>query len=153
MKADERNKRVRKWIRENGAVNFDFNNRDIILEDGLLFAIESELKELPKMICNCESEGLDFKNKDIILSDGVIFKIEKEIQNLKKVKNLKPTFTKGIYQVELTKKKYKTECYKCRIWFEELDELIEYFQGMKKLLNELGYKTSRKNGEENGNLN
>lgn len=144
MKNLERNKVIRKWIRENGAANFDFNNRGIILNDGLLFSIESQLKELPKLKMCGNGESFDLKNKDIVLTDGVIFTIEKEIKKLNKVKDVKPTFTKGIYQVELTKQKYKTECYKCRIWFEELDSVIEYFQSMKKLLNGLGYSTGRK---------
>jgi hypothetical protein len=147
MRNNQRNTLVRKWIRENGAVTFDFNNKGVILNDGLLFSIENKLQELPalKIKCNGQNgEHFDFKNKDIILTDGVLFSIEKEIKRLNKVKEVKPTFTKGLYQVELTKQKYKTECYKCRIWFEELDEVIAYFQGMKKLLNQLGYSTSRK---------
>lgn len=148
MKNLERNKVVRKWIRENGAANFDFNNRGIVLNDGLLFSIETQLRDLPKLKMCIDGEEFDFKNKDIVLTDGVLFSIEKEIKRLNKVKDVKPTFTKGIYQVELTKQKYKTECYKCRIWFEELDSLIEYFQSMKKLLNKLGYPTGR---NHNGN--
>jgi hypothetical protein len=147
MKNNLRNALVRKWIRENGAATFDFNNKGVILNDGLLFSIENQLQELPalKVKCNGKNgEHFDFKNKDIVLTDGVLFTIEKEIKRLNKVKDVKPTFTRGIYQVELTKQKYKTECYKCRIWFEELDSVISYFQGMKKLLNQLGYNTSRK---------
>jgi hypothetical protein len=139
---NEKNKLVRKWIRENGAANFDFHNKNIILNDGLLFSIESKIKDIPALkVCG---EEFDFKNKDIVLTDGILFNIEKEIQKLNKVKDTIPTFTRGIYQVQLTKRKYKTECYKCRIWFEELEELIAYFQSMKKLLNQLGYKTSHK---------
>lgn len=147
MRNNQRNSLVRKWIRENGAATFDFNNKGVILNDGLLFSIENQLKDMPalKIKCNGQNgEHFDFKNKDIVLTDGVLFSIEKEIKRLNKVKDVKPTFTKGLYQVELTKQKFKTECYKCRIWFEELDEVIAYFQGMKKLLNQLGYNTSRK---------
>lgn len=147
VKNNQRNTLVRKWIRENGAASFDFNNKGVVLNDGLLFSIENELKELPALKVMCEAnngESFDFKNKDVILTDGVLFNIEKEIKKLNKIKDVKPTFTRGIYRVELTKHKYKTECYKCRIWFEEIDEVIAYFQGMKKLLNQLGYNTSRK---------
>ena len=152
MKNNQRNTLVRKWIRENGAASFDFNNKGVILNDGLLFSIETELKELPALrIKNNgikgEGEYFDFKNQDIVLTDGVLFTIEKEIKRLNKVKEVKPTFTRGIYQVELTKQKFKTECYKCRIWFGELSSLIDYFQSMEKMLHDLGYDTGRKNGK------
>jgi hypothetical protein len=145
--SSERNKAVRKWIRENGAVTFDFKNHGVVLDDGLLFAIENQLQELPALKIKCDEhigEHFDFQKHDIVLTDGVLFSIEKEMKKLNKVKDVKPTFTRGIYQVELTKQKYKTECYKCRIWFEELDDVITYFQSMKKLLNQLGYSTGRK---------
>lgn len=148
-KNSQRNIIVRKWIRENGAAGFDFNNKSIILNDGLLFAIENQLKELPALKLRCDEhehsgEHFDFKNQDIILTDGVLFSIQKEIKRLNKVKDVKRTSTRGIYQVELTKQKYKTECYKCRIWFGELCSIISYFQSMEKMLNNLGYDTGRK---------
>jgi hypothetical protein len=146
---NQRNTLVRKWIRENGAATFDFFGKSAILNDGLLFSIESQLKELPALNIRCKEqigEHFDFQQHDIILTDGIIWNIEKEIKRLNKVKEVKPTSQRGIYQIQLTKHKYKTECYKCRIWFEELDNLILYFQNMKKLLNQLGYHTSRKMG-------
>lgn len=102
---------MRKWLRENGAASFDFKNQDIILQDGLLFSIEKEIKQL------------------------------------RKVKNAKST-SNGMIAVELTKKKFKTECYKCKIWFRELEDLLEYLTKMKKMLNQLGYKTKQ---EKNNN--
>ena len=147
IKNNIRNTLVRKWIRENGAATFDFSNKGVILNDGLLFSIESRINELPALKVmlnkNC-GESFDFKNKDVILTDGVLFNIEKEIKRLNKIKDVKPTSTRGIYQVELTEQKFKTECFKCRIWFEEIEEVISYFKGMKKLLNQLGYNTSHK---------
>jgi len=104
MKKEDKNKLVRQWIREHGAVKFDFKEQDIILQDGLLFSIN------------------------------------KEIKKLRKIKNAKPTFD-GKFAVELTKQKFKTECYECKIWFRELDSMIEYLKDMKKLLNTLGYST------------
>jgi hypothetical protein len=113
MKNIEKNKLVRQWIRDHGAVKFDFKDQDIILQDGLLFSID------------------------------------KEIKNLRKIKRAKPT-SDGKFAVELTKQKFKTECYQCRIWFQELDEMIMYLQDMKKLLNNLGYLTNH-NGQERKN--
>ena len=107
MKTSDKNKLVRQWIREHGAVKFDFKNQDIILQDGLLFSID------------------------------------KEIKRLHKIKNAKPTFD-GRFAVELTKKKFKTECYQCKIWFQELEEMIGYLMDMKNLLNILGYITNHK---------
>jgi hypothetical protein len=143
----EKNSLVRKWIRENGAATFDFTGNKIILNDGLLFSIESQMKELPALNILCKNknaEQFDFLHKDIVLTDGVLFSIEKEIKRLNKVKDVKATSERGIYQIQLSKHKYKTECYKCRIWFEEIDNMIEYFQSMRDLLNKLGYNTSRK---------
>ena len=102
-----RNKLVRQWIREHGAVKFDFKNQDIILQDGLLFSIDKEIKKLHK------------------------------------IKNAKPTFD-GRFAVELTKKKFKTECYQCKIWFGELESMINYLNELKILLNKLGYSTIHK---------
>ena len=141
---NQRNTLVRKWVRENGAATFDFSGKSAILNDGLLFSIESQLKELPALNIRCEEqigESWDWKNQDIILTDGIIFSIEKEIKRLNKVKEVRPTSQRGIYQIQLTKHKYKTECYKCRIWFRELHNLIKYFQRMEKLLHDLGYDT------------
>lgn len=145
-KNNERNALVRKWIRENGAATFDFKNNGIVLDDGLLFAIENQLKELPALKVRCSEnikEHFDFQKHDIVLTDGLLFFIEKEIKRLNKVKDVKRTSTRGVYQVELTKQKYKTECYKCRIWFGELCSLISYFQSMEKLLYDLGFDTGR----------
>jgi len=144
----QKNTLVRKWIRENGAAVFDFNRECAILDDGLLFSIESKLKELPALNVKCKGQyngqHFDFKNHDIVLTDGFLFYIEKQVEKLNKVKNVRRTSIRDIFQVELSKRKYKTECYKCRIWFEELNSMILYFKSMKKLLNELGYQTSRK---------
>jgi hypothetical protein len=147
---NQRNTLVRKWIRENGAATFDFSGKSAILNDGLLFSIESQLKELPALNIKCKEqigEHFDWKNHDIILTDGLIWNIEKEIKRLNKVKEVRPTSMRGIYQIQLTKHKYKTECYKCRIWFRELHNLIKYFQGMEKLLNTLGYDTGNKKND------
>ena len=141
-----RTTRVRKWIKENGAATFDFDNKYAVLSDGLLLAIEKELKEYPAIALRSKSlngEQIDFRNQDIILTDGALFSIEKEIKRLNKVKEVKSTSLRGIYQIQLTKQKYKTECYKCRIWFRELCSTIAYFQSMESLLNSLGYDTGR----------
>jgi hypothetical protein len=142
---NDRNALVRKWIRENGAATFDFKNKGIELNDGLLFSIENQTRELPALSIKCDGEKFDWKNKDIVLTDGALFSIEKEITKLNKVKDVKSTSIRGIYHIELSKKKYVTECYKCRIWFRELCSTIAYFQSMENLLYDLGYDTGREN--------
>jgi hypothetical protein len=148
---NQRNTVVRKWVRENGAATFNFNDKQLIINDGLLFSIESKLKELPALNikCNQPGEHFDFAANDIVLTQGALFFIEKEIKKLNKIKDVKSTSTRGIYQVQLSKHKYKTECYKCRIWFRELCSMITYFKSMEEMLNGLGYDTGRKtNGKK-----
>lgn len=86
----------------------------------------------------------DLKNKDIILWDGGLFYIKEEkykshkIIGYKKLKN-------GFVEVLFSKKKIvPRERYKAVMWFEDLDETINYFIRMKKMLNGLGYKTNMK---------
>lgn len=99
-----------KWIRKNGAGIFDFKNRDIILYDGGLFAVEKEVKKC-------------FRSRFVRIKKGP---------------------HKGMLMQQsmpwLPKREYNS--YKATLWFEELDETINYLKRMKKLLNELGYKTT-----------
>lgn len=85
----------------------------------------------------------DFKKRDILLLDGGLFSIVKEKKMRKKAIGFKK-LSNGMSQVIFSKKKYPTEDYKAVFWFEELDDLINYFKRMKKMLNNLGYKTYRK---------
>jgi len=144
---NKKNMLIRQWVRKNGAATFDLNNKNVILDDGLIFAIENDLKDVSILKAQCNkipAEKFDFKNKDVLLTDGILFSIEKEIKKLNKVKDIQLTSTRGVYKVELTKQKYKAECFKCRIWFEELESIIEYFKSMAVMLNSLGYNTGKK---------
>ncbi len=119
-----KNKRkiIDKWISNNGAATFDLKNRSIILHDGGLFAIEKEVKTETKtrMI-------IDKKPHEEIINGKTM-----EVYGCKSV----PIKRKG----ELVKE--KVEYYKNFLWFEELDETINYFKRMKQMLNKLGYKTN-----------
>jgi len=104
---------------------------------------ESKNKIAVEWIKNNGCATFDFKKRDILLWDGGLFSIVKE-----KVMRNKPIGFKKLpnklSQVIFSKKKYPIEDYKAIFWFEELDDLINYFKRMKKMLNSLGYKTYRK---------
>jgi hypothetical protein len=85
----------------------------------------------------------DFKKRDVILWDGGLFSIVKEKVMRQKVTGFKK-LPNGMSQIIFSKKKYPVEDYKAIFWFEELDDSINYFKRMKKMLNSLGYKTYRK---------
>lgn len=101
---ESKNKIVRRWIREHGAANFDFKNKDIIFHDGGLFCIE------PRKIKIHKTKGLKKLND-------------------------------GSYQVIFSRKASPSEVYEAKMWFEDIDDNIEYFQSMREMLNGLGYKT------------
>lgn len=115
---------VENWIKNNGCANFDFKNKDIILYDGWLFSIEKTTKIKPRT--------------RMILSK----KPEESMINGK----LQRFFPCKFIPIRKNGKivKEKVEYFHAALWFEELDETINYFKRMKKLLNQLGYKTSTK---------
>lgn len=88
--------------------------------------------------------SIDLKNKEFTLYDGGLFGIqEKKVKRgkffgLKKLPN-------GWSKILFSKKKCVnyTEHYAV-VWFQELDETINYLTRLKKLLNKLGYNTSLK---------
>jgi len=91
--------------------------------------------------------SFDFKKKDIWLWDGGLFSVEKEPVMRSKVIGHKK-LPNGMTEVLFSKKKYKDFDLKAVFWMEELDETINYFQRMKKMLNKLGYKTGHKHGRK-----
>lgn len=82
----------------------------------------------------------DIENQDIILHDGGLFSIEKEKIMLPKVTERKK-LPDGKVQILFSKKKYPSERTFARLWMIELDETINYFVNMKKMLNNLGIRT------------
>lgn len=86
----------------------------------------------------------DLKKRNIILYDGGLFAIEKKIKKRPRYKLIK--IKEGEYTgcselVPIKGKKIKYEDYKTYLWFEELNETINYLRRMKRMLNKLGYKT------------
>lgn len=118
-----KNKRkiIDNWIKRNGAANFDLKNRDIILYDGGLFSIEKEIK---------------IETKTRMITDK---EPHEEIINGKKRKVYGCKFVPIKRKEKLVKE--KVEDYKAFLWFEELDETINYLKRMKSMLNKLGYNT------------
>jgi hypothetical protein len=98
-------------------------------------------KVIEKWIQNNGAADFDLKKKDIILFDGGLFSIEKEKVMRHKSIGLKKLPNSNCSQVIFSKKKYPAEELRAVFWFEELDETINYFKRMKKMLNSLGYKT------------
>jgi len=84
----------------------------------------------------------DFKNRDILLCDGGLFSIEKEKIMLSKIIGTKK-LSNGMSQIIFSKKKYPSDSFFAMLWMEELDDTIRYFRSMKRMLNKIGFKTSR----------
>jgi hypothetical protein len=96
-----------------------------------------------KWILNNGACGFDFKNKNIILHDGGIFSIETEKMKVSKYVRTK-RMSDGNIQFIFSKKKKTIDIYKAIIYINELDETINYFKRMKKMLNKLGCITGRR---------
>jgi hypothetical protein len=75
--------------------------------------------------------AFDFKNKDIILYDSGLVSIKNKIKVHRKRR-------KAPYGEDLRISKLA-----CTIWFDSLDETIDYLISTRKLLNKLGYSTSK----------
>lgn len=105
-------------------------------------------KEIEKWIEQNGAASFDLKNRHIRLNDGGLFSIEKEIKMLPRfrMKKVKEGKHKGLMELVSVKgKKSKHSFYTAIIWFNELDETINYLRRMKKMLNRIGYKTGEKN--------
>ena len=111
------------WIKNHGAASFDFKNKDILLYDGGLFAIEKEVKIKPK--------------QKVFLGKLKETNINGKILKLRELKSIPVRRNGKILEEE-------QEYYKSIIWFEELDHTINYFKSMKRMLNKLGFKTNFK---------
>lgn len=85
--------------------------------------------------------SFDYNKHDIVLHDGGLFCIEKKKVRLHKIVGYKK-LPNGYRQVLFSKNKpIKSEEYKAILWMEDLDETINYFKRMKKMLNKLGIRT------------
>ncbi len=89
--------------------------------------------------------SIDLKNTDIILPDGGLFAIEEKEVMQRKFLEFKDAKTPGFKEAIFSKKKTEkgTEHF-ITLWFQELDETINYLKRLKKLLNKLGYNTRLK---------
>lgn len=114
---------IDRWIQKHGAATFDLKGKNIILHDGGLFSVEKEIKIKPKT--------------------RVIFgRLHKADINGKTIK------TREIKFIPLKRNgriiKEEVEYYKAYIWIKELDDAINYFKSMKRMLNKLGFATNHK---------
>jgi len=94
--------------------------------------------------------SFDLEDRQIILHDGGGFSVEKEIKYLPRhrLKKIKEGFNKGGAELVTMKgPKVKHEFYSCYYSFEDLDNTINYLRRMKKMLNDIGYKTNYNGGK------
>ena len=113
--AKEREKIAESWRQKHGCATFDIKGRNIILHDGGLFSIEQ------KPVMRYRAIG------------------SKKIPEM----NINSKKLKGGSKVIFSKKKYKDTDFYVNIWFEELDETINYFKSMSRMLRKLGFDTRR----------
>lgn len=91
--------------------------------------------------------SFDLKDRQIIFHDGGGFSVEKKVKYLPKIKLKKITEGKwkgGSEVVDIKGTRERCEFYDCYYAFEDLDETINRLRRMKKMLNDIGYKTSYK---------
>lgn len=87
----------------------------------------------------------DLKEKQIIFHDGGGFSVEKRIKYLPRHrwKPIKEGPLKGgAEMVDIKGPKVRYEFYDCYSSFCDLDEKINHLRRMKKMLNDIGYKTT-----------
>src|SRR4030042_4860474 len=88
--------------------------------------------------------SIDLKNKEFTLYDGGLFGIQEKKVKRRKVLGFKK-LPNGDSEVLFSKKKCVNDVeHFIVVWFQELDDTINYLVRLKKLLNELGYNTSLK---------
>jgi effector-binding domain-containing protein len=88
--------------------------------------------------------SFNLKEKGIILHDGGLFYIEKKKVKGSKIVGYKK-LPRGYVEVLFSKKKtVPYEDYSAIIHFEDVEDTINYFKRVKKLLNKLGYETRLK---------
>ena len=116
MKLDSKKRKIAEsWRQKHGAASFDLKGRNIILHDGGLFSIEQKPVMRHKVIGFKKLPEINLNGKKLKCSSEVIF----------------------------SKKKYKDTNFYVNLWFEELDETINYFKSMSRMLRKLGFDTSR----------
>lgn len=80
---------------------------------------------------NCNGfASFDFKNKDIVFYDGGLVSVKRKLKLQRKRRRA------------LIKENVKIPSFTCTVWFDSLDEVLDYLQNAKRFLNSLGYNTS-----------
>lgn len=103
--------------------------------------LKNKRKIINKWIENNGACSIDLKTKNIILHGGGLFSIDKKkIMVSKSIRHKQ--FPDGGSEVIFSKAKKPSYIYQAHVWFNELDETINYLKRMKKMLNSIGYKTN-----------
>jgi hypothetical protein len=88
--------------------------------------------------------SIDLKNKEFTLYDGGLFEIQEKKVKRRKILGFKK-LPNGGSEVLFSKNKCVNDIeHYMIVWFQELEDTINYFVRLKKLLNLLGYNTSLK---------
>jgi hypothetical protein len=106
--------------------------------------MKSKRKRTEEWINKNGACSIDLKNKEFTLYGGGLFAIEE-----KKIKRRKflgfEKLANGYLRILSSKNKCVNDKEKfIVVWFQELDDTINYLTRLKKLLNALGYNTSLK---------
>jgi len=95
---------------------------------------------------NHGAADFELKERNIVFNNGGLFSIEKTTKKVPRTRMLisKKPNEDGNYPVKFVKvkgPKVIQEDYNAYLWFEELEDTIQYLQSMEKMLNKIGYKT------------
>ncbi len=107
--------------------------------------LKNKRKIIDKWIEKNGCASFDLKDKQIIFHDGGGFSVEKRIKYLPRHrwKPIKEGPSKGgAEMVEIKGPKVRYEFYDCYYSFCDLDDTINRLRRMKKMLNDIGYKTT-----------
>lgn len=101
-------------------------------------------------IKNNGAASFNLEDRNIILYDGGLFSIDVKSIRTRKMVGTKKLENGGQQMIFSKKRIIKDKEYKAILWFEELNETINYLRRMKRMLNKLGYKTNHNkiNGDE-----
>lgn len=84
--------------------------------------------------------SFDFKNRDIVLYDAGLVSIKKKVKIQRKRR-------KALFGEDM-----RVDTLACTIWFDSLDETLDFLIKARDFLNKLGYKTSGTRNENEANI-
>jgi hypothetical protein len=90
----------------------------------------------------------NFKERSVDIPSGGLWYIEPNLKKVYRRKYLFEELPNGNHEIRSYTKWWLPKEWEStpevNVFFEEIDEIIEYFKKVKKLLNKMGYKTNEK---------